>query len=174
MWLDADRTPVYDFFQYWVNTTDEDVVRFLKMFTFLPMDQIEELSRLEGADIREAKQVLAFEVTKVVHGESEAQKARDAAQAAFGGKGSADDVPGTTKPRAELEAGIPAFQIFVEVGLCKSSSDARRLVQQGGAYAGEQRLESFDQLITLDMAGEDGAVWLRAGKKKHHRIVPAD
>ncbi len=171
VWLDAERTSPYDFYQYWINTTDEDVDRFLKLFTFMPLEEIAELGRLEGADIRKAKQVLAYEVTKVVHGEDEAKKAQAAALAAFGGTGSGDDVPGTKLPRAELEAGIPAFQILVQTGLCKSSSDARRLVKQGGAYAGEKRIESFDQLITLDMAGEDGAVWLRAGKKKHHRLV---
>ena len=171
VWLDAERTSPYDFYQYWINTTDDDVVRFLKMFTFMPMAEIEELARLQGADIREAKAVLAYEVTKIVHGEAEAQKAKTAAQAAFEGKGSADDVPTTGLPRAELQAGIPAFQLFVQTGLCKSSSDARRLIKQGGAYVGETRLDSFDQPITLDMAGEDGAVWLRAGKKKHHRVV---
>jgi tyrosyl-tRNA synthetase len=80
-------------------------------------------------------------------------------------------VPTTSLPKAELESGIPAFQIFVQTGLCKSSSDARRLIKQGGAYVGEKRIEAFDQDITLDMAGDDGAIWLRAGKKKHHRLV---
>lgn len=173
VWLDPERTSVYDFYQYWVNTTDDDVIRFLKLFTFLPMEQIEELSRLEGAALREAKQVLAFEVTSIVHGADQARKARSAAEAAFKGAGSAEDVPSTQVPRDELAAGIPAFQLFVSTGLCKSSSEARRLVKQGGAYVAGQRLESFDQPITLEMAGEDGAIWLRAGKKKHHRVVPA-
>ena len=143
----------------------------MKLFTFLPMEEIAELAKLQGADIRQAKQVLAYEVTKVVHGKDEAQKAQAAAQAAFGGRGEADNVPTTALPRAELEAGIPAFQILVQTGLCKTNSDARRLVQQGGGYVGENRIEAFDQLITLRMAGEDGAVWLRAGKKKHHRLI---
>ena len=99
------------------------------------------------------------------------KRPRLAAQAAFGGQGDTDNVPTSVLPRAELEAGIPAFQILVQTGLCKSSSDARRLVKQGGGYVGEKRIETFDQLITLAMAGEDGAVWLRAGKKKHHRII---
>jgi len=172
VWLDPQRTPVYDFYQYWVNTTDDDVIRFLKLFTFLPMEQIEELSRLEGAALREAKQVLAFEVTSIVHGADQARKARSAAEAAFKGAGSAEDVPSTQVPRQELAAGIPAFQLFVQTGLCKSSSEARRLVKQGGAYVAGRRLEKFDQPISLEMAGDDGAVWLRAGKKKHHRVVP--
>jgi len=172
VWLDAEKTSPYDFYQYWVNTTDQDVVRFLKLFTFLPLDQIEELSRLEGAAINQAKQVLAFEVTKIVHGEREASAARAAAEAAFGGGNDADAVPATTIERSRLAEGIAAFHLFNEVGLCKSSSDARRLIKQGGAYVAEKRVESFDQLITLESAGDDGVIWLRAGKKKHHRVIP--
>nr|WP_052514955.1 tyrosine--tRNA ligase [Dethiosulfatarculus sandiegensis] len=172
VWLDADRTSPYDFYQYWVNTTDEDVVRMLKLFTFLPMEQVDELAKLEGADTREAKQVLAFEVTKIVHGEDEAKKARQAAEAAFSGGGGVKGIPTSTFSKEELRKGVPAFQMFVKTGLCKSSSDARRLVKQGGAYVGEERLTAFDQLIGLDMAGDDGSIRLRAGKKKHHRVVP--
>jgi tyrosyl-tRNA synthetase len=172
VWLDADRTSPYDFYQYWVNTTDEDVVRMLKLFTFLPMERIEELARLQGAELREAKQILAYEVTKIVHGETEAKKARQAAEAAFSGGGGVDGIPTSSIPKAELEQGVAAFQLFVKTGLCKSSSDARRLVKQGGAYVGDDRVSNFDQLITLDMADDDGAIRLRAGKKKHHRVVP--
>ncbi|MFZ5586759.1 MAG: tyrosine--tRNA ligase [Thermodesulfobacteriota bacterium] len=173
IWLDAERTPVYDFYQYWVNTTDEDVPRFLRLFTFLPIKEIEELDRLSGADLRQAKAVLAFEVTKIVHGEAEAKAAQAAAAAAFGGPGGdALGVPTTAMPRARLVAGVPAFQLFVETGLCKSNSDARRLVAGGGAYVGETRVTAFDQPVSLEMASEDGALWLRAGKKKHHRVAP--
>lgn len=134
---------------------------------------MEELSRLTGADTRQAKAALAFEVTKIVHGEAEAKSAQAAAQAAFGGAGAGDaaGVPVTAMDRARLVAGVPAFQLFVEAGLCKSNSDARRLIAQGGAYVGETRLTAFDQPVTLAMAGDDGALWLRAGKKKHHRVV---
>ncbi|CAO0823191.1 Tyrosine--tRNA ligase [Desulfarculales bacterium] len=174
IWLDAKRTPVYDFYQYWVNITDEDVPRFLRLFTFLPMNAIQELDRLTGADIRQAKAVLALEVTKIVHGEAEAKAAQAAAAAAFGspGAGDAEGVPHTLMPRERLAAGVPAFQLLVETGLCKSSSEARRLVAGGGAYVGETRLAAFDQNITHDMASEDGALWLRAGKKKYHRVLP--
>jgi len=173
IWLDADRTPVYDFYQYWVNTTDEDVVRFLKLFTFLPISEIDELARLTGADIRQAKQVLAYEVTKIVHGEAEAKAAAAAAAAAFGGPGGdVDSVPTTSLPRAQLEVGIPAFTLLVQTGLCASNSEARRLVTQGGAYVGEERITAFDQPLSLAQAGPDGALWLRAGKKKHHRVAP--
>jgi tyrosyl-tRNA synthetase len=174
VWLDAQRTPVYDFYQYWINTTDEDVARFLRLFTFLPISEIEELERLTGADIREAKAVLAFEVTKIVHGQAEAKTAQAAAGAAFGspGAGDAEGVPHTLMPRERLAAGVPAFQLLVETGLCKTNSEARRLVAGGGAYVGETRLTAFDQPVTLDMASEDGALWLRAGKKKYHRVLP--
>jgi tyrosyl-tRNA synthetase len=174
VWLDPERTSVYDFYQYWVNTTDDDVPRFLRLFTFLPMKEIQELERLRGADIRQAKAVLALEVTKIVHGEGEARAAQAAAAAAFGAPGGGDSeaVPHTVVPRARLEAGVPAFQVLVEAGLCKTNSEARRLVAQGGAYVGEIRLTAFDQPVTLDMASEDGALWLRAGKKKYHRLLP--
>ena len=172
VWLDPERTSPYDFYQYWVNVTDDDVERFLKLFTFLPLDQIDELARLEGSAINEAKQVLAYEVTKIVHNEAEAKEAQRAAQAAFGKGADAEGVPTSGMARDRLAEGVAAFVLFTEVGLCKSSSDARRLIKQGGAYVGEARVEAFDSLITLDLAGEDGAIWLRAGKKKHHRVVP--
>ena len=174
VWLDAQRTSVYDFYQYWVRTTDEDVSRFLRLFTFLPMSDIEELDRLSGADLRQAKAVLAFEVTKIVHGQAEAKAAQAAASAAFGspGAGDAEGVPHTMVAKARLAAGVPAFQLFVETGLCKTNSEARRLVAQGGAYVGETRLNAFDQTVTLDLASDDGALWLRAGKKKYHRLLP--
>ncbi len=172
VWLDPERTSPYDFYQYWVNVTDDDVERFLKLFTFLPLDQIDELARLEGSAINQAKQVLAFEVTKIVHGEAEAKEAQRAAQAAFGSGADAEGVPTSGMARDRLAEGVAAFVLFHEVGLCKSSSEARRLITQGGAYVGEARVEAFDTPITLDMAGDDGAIWLRAGKKKHHRVVP--
>ncbi|RJX30023.1 MAG: tyrosine--tRNA ligase [Desulfarculus sp.] len=173
IWLDAGRTSPYDFYQYWVNTTDADVERFLKLFTFLPLDQVAELASLPGAAINEAKQVLAFEVTKIVHGQSEARLAQAAAAAAFGHGEASEGVPSTSMARARLEAGVPAFMLLTETGLCQSSSEARRLISQGGAYVGQERLTAFDQPVTLAAAGPDGAIWLRAGKKKHHRILPA-
>jgi tyrosyl-tRNA synthetase len=172
IWLDAERTSVYDFYQYWVNTHDDDVERFLKLFTFLPLDQIAELARLTGAALNQAKRVLAYEVTKIVHGEAEAKTAQAAAQAAFAGGGQAEAVPATEIARARLEEGVPAWQLFAETGLAKSNSEARRLIKQGGGYVGQERLADQDRPVTLADAGEDGAIWLRAGKKKHHRVLP--
>jgi tyrosyl-tRNA synthetase len=172
VWLDAQRTSVYEFYQFWVNTADEDVIRFLQFFTFLGREQIEELSRLQGADLREAKQILAWEVCALVHGQAAANEARAAARAAFGAvNGDAEAVPASRIARARLQEGIPAFILLTETGLCASSSEARRLIGQGGAYVGEQRIETFDQLITLAQADQQGAIWLRAGKKKHHRLL---
>lgn len=172
IWLDPERTSPYEFYQYWVNTHDQDVERFLKLFTFLPLDQIAELAALQGAAINQAKQTLAREVTTIVHGQQAAAEAQAAAQAAFAGQGDADGVPTTNIDRATLQAGLPAFSLLVQTGLAKTSSDARRLISQGGAYVGQNRIDAFDQIISLAHANPDGAIWLRAGKKKHHRIVP--
>ena len=173
VWLDADRLSPYDFYQFWINTEDADVTRFFKIYTFLPLDRIEELSRLQGADIRQAKEILAYEVTKLTHGEAAAEQAREASRALFG-QGTRDaSVPTTTMPSDELAAGIPVAVLFQRVGLVKSRSEARRLVQQGGAYLNEEKVTSIDQMVTLNDVHE-GALMLRAGKKRHHRVALED
>jgi tyrosyl-tRNA synthetase len=169
IWLDADRLSPYDFYQFWINTADEDVVRFLKIYTFLPLEQIEELGQLQGAEIRKAKEVLAYEVTRLTHGKEEAQKARQASRSLFGGAAEAEAVPSTEIAESELAEGIPVTDLFNRVGLSRSKSAARRLIQQGGAYVNEERVGDVNQVIsTKDL--EDGAVLLRAGKKRHHRV----
>ncbi len=175
VWLDAERTSVYDFYQFWINTADEDVIRFLQLFTFLDMAEIAEMAKLRGADLRQAKQVLAWEVCRLVHGESAANEAKAAALAAFGGQGGdPDSMPTTHLPAKRLQEGIPAFILLHEVGLATSSSNARRLISQGGAYVGDSKITDYDQIISLKQAGSDGAIWLRAGKKKHHRVLAAN
>lgn len=171
VWLDKERTSVYDFYQYWINTTDEDVKRFLPLFTFLEQARLRELQELEGSQLREAKQVLAFEVTSIVHGSSEARQAQAAAGALFGGGGQSQGIPTTEIARTRLADGIPAFQLLTETGLVSSSSEARRLVAQGGAYVGEQRIQSFDQIINENDLSADNSLLLRAGKKKYHRVL---
>lgn len=173
VWLGADRTSPYDFYQYWINTEDPDVGRFLGLFTFLPMDEVRRLGALEGAQIRTAKEVLAYEVTRLIHGEEEADKARAASKALFaGGAGDLAEVPSFEVPRAALEAGIEAFVLFADAGLAKSRGEARRLVQQGGAYVNGEAITAFDRLVTAaDL--RDGAVLLRAGKKKYCAVRPA-
>jgi len=171
VWLDPDRTSPYQFYQYWINTEDPDVERFLALFTFLPMDEVRELGRLQGAQIRKAKEVLAFEVTRLVHGESEARKAREASRALFGGGGDLSDVPSHVVPRERLEKGIEAFILFAEAGLAQSRGEARRLIQQGGAYVNGEPVREFNRRVT-DADLRDGVVLLRAGKKKYCAVRP--
>jgi len=170
VWLDAKRLSPYDFYQFWINTEDADVERFLKLFTFLPLARIAELNKLEGAQIRQAKEVLAFEVTQLVHGAADAQQARDAARALFAGKGDSDAVPGSEIDATALAEGINVCELFHDVGLCKSRGAARRLIQQGGAYVNDDKVDSHDQVLTnADL--RDGVLMLRAGKKRYHRVT---
>ena len=171
VWLDPDLTSPYDYYQYWINQEDSDVKRFLFLFTFLPADEVERLGKLEGADIRYAKEVLAFEATKICHGEEEAEKARNAARELFGNgdQGIPGSVPEYFIDRSELEKGIPAFMLFEQSGLCKTRSDARRLLSQGGGYINNEKIDVFDQVIDIKIA-KDGALLLRAGKKRYMKV----
>jgi len=171
VWLDASRTSPYDFYQYWINTDDRDVKRFLLYFTFLPINEIEELGRHEGADIRQAKEVLAFEATKITHGEDEAEKARDASQSAFQGKTDDDStIPSTRMEVHRFKKGISVVDALAETGLARSKGAARRLIQQGGAYVNQARVENIDAVI-YDKDLQNHAVMIRAGKKKYHKIL---
>ena len=172
VWLDADKTPPYEFYQYWINVDDEDVEKFLALFTFLPMEEVRRLGTLEGEDLREAKEILAFEATRITHSEEEARKAQEASRSLFSSSSSSSSsssVPTTEIEPSRLEEGIPAWQLFEEVGLCKSRGEARRLIQQGGASVNERRIEVFDERIGIQ-ALEQGAILLRAGKKRFHRV----
>ena len=174
IWLDAARTSPYDFYQYWVNTDDRDVKRFLALFTFLEMDEVGRLGAAEGAELNASKQVLAFEATRLCHGEAAANEARAAAEAVFSGaKAAGGDIsamPGTTVDKARLDAGISVIELFAECGVCASKGEARRLVQQGGAYINDV-VVSDDRLRVTSAALKDGAILLRAGKKKYHRVL---
>ncbi len=171
LWLDPARTSPYDFYQYWINVDDADVERFLALFTFLPMEEVRRLGALQGEAIREAKEVLAFEATRITHSGDEAAKARAAAQSLFGPAGGEDlqSVPTSEIEKKRLEEGIAAWQLFHEVGLCKSRADARRLIQQGGGYVNERRLDAFDERIGVEDLQGTG-ILVRAGKKRFHRI----
>jgi tyrosyl-tRNA synthetase len=171
LWLSAERTSPYDFYQYWINTEDPDVEKFLAMLTFLPMDEVRRLGALEGAEIRQAKEVLAFEVTKLCHGEEEAKNAQKSSKALFSGGADMANVPTFEIDAATLEEGLDAFVLFADAGLCKSRGEARRLIQQGGGYVNGEKVESFDRKVTsADL--DDGAILLRAGKKKYMAIKP--
>ena len=188
VWLDAAQFSPYDFYQYWVNCDDRDVGRFLRIFTLVPLDEIRRLEALKDSGINEAKRILAFEATKITHGELEAEKARQAAAAAFGGKtaggsigagpgsesgGDIHALPTTAVPRSRLEAGISPAGLFTEVGLTPSRREAKRMIEQGGLYVNDERIDSVERLLTVKDLGPDGGMLLKAGKKKVHRIVPS-
>ena len=171
VWLDPQRTSPYDYYQFWVNTDDRDVKRFLALFTFLPMEEVEELGKLKGAEIRKAKEILAVEATKIVHGEEEAKKARDASRALFSDEETSEEsIPTKVMEREEFIQGIPIFKLFEGTSLCSSGSEARRLIEQGGGYLNKKKVDKFDRLVKLDDFNEKGEILLRAGKKKYRRI----
>ena len=170
VWLDPKRTSPYDFFQYWVNVDDRDVERFLGLYTLLPMDEVRRLAALQGADIREAKRTLAFEVTKLLHGETEAAAAEKAAAALFGGGAEAGSIPSSQRPAADLDGdGLPLIDALADSGLAKSKGEARRLIRQGGIKInGEKISDEMRSLVSDDV--QDGKIALQAGKKRHHHI----
>jgi tyrosyl-tRNA synthetase len=188
VWLDAEKTSPYDYFQYWINTDDRDVSRFLALFTFLPMDEIRQIEKSSGADLNSAKAILAFEATQLAHGPDEALKAYKAALSMFGARRVADTIlPSSAMPRGDsdvddasvpssfldaqtLKTGIPAFKLFHQVGLAKSGGAARRLIEQGGAYINGTRVESFDYLVSDTDLDAQKAMVLRSGKKRFHKI----
>jgi tyrosyl-tRNA synthetase len=178
VWLDGERTSPYEYYQFWINSDDRDVKRFLALFTFLPMKEVEEYGQLQGADLRKAKEVLAFEATKIVHGEEEAEKARNASRTLFISVAEGDPVrgsiPTTEMERQTFDEGIPAFKLFEMTGLCGSSSEARRLIEQGGGYLNKERVDRFDLVVKINDFNEKNEILLRAGKKKFHRIKLLD
>ena len=170
VWLDPKKTSPYEYYQYWINCEDADVEKFLTLFTFLPLNEIRELSRLQGAEIREAKSKLALETTSLAHGREEALKAEQAAKSLFGSGGESEDIPSTQIDSSTLLQGIGVFDAFRESGLCKSNGEARRLMNQGGLYLNQEPLSDPDYRITKDDFKE-GSVLLRAGKKRYHRFT---
>ncbi len=172
IWLDPELTTPYEYYQYWINQDDQDVARFLALFTFLPMDEVRRLARLEGADKRKAKEILAYEATVICHGKVSADASRQAARQLFG-KGtsvSASSIPLYSMDRDILAKGIPAYLLFEKAGLCKTRGEARRLISQGGGYVNEERITAFDQVIdSRDM--DNDSLLLRAGKKRYRKIT---
>ena len=188
VWLDPAKTSPYEYYQYWINTDDRDVTRFLLLFTFLPRDEIQEIEKLQGADLNTAKTVLAFEATLLAHGREETLKANQAAISMFGNRDIAGHIlPSSSIPRGgsefddvsvpesyveseSLKAGIPAFKLFHTAGLASSGGAARRLIEQGGAYVNGQRIDSFDFLISDQDLNDADTIILRSGKKRFHKI----
>ncbi len=178
VFLSPELFSPYEFFQYWRNVADADVVKFLKMFTFLPLEEIDELAKLEDQEINRAKEILAYEQTKIIHGKEEADKAREAAKAAFSNQGSGvaidrEAIPSVEIPMSELAAGINVMDLYARTELCKTKSDARRLVVQGGATIENKKVSGID--VTIDDSWvNDGELLLRAGKKRYFRVVLTD
>ncbi len=170
LWLDAKKTSPYDFYQYWRNVDDSDVEKCLGLLTFLPMDEVRHLGALEGSAINEAKKVLAYEVTKLVHGEEEATKAQEAAAALFGGAGMGGSIPTTELTSADLEADARVTTLLVTSKIAASNSAARRLVEGGGVSVNDTKITDVKAVVTADMFGEDGLM-LKSGKKKFHRFM---
>nr|WP_315441858.1 tyrosine--tRNA ligase [uncultured Treponema sp.] len=168
LFLNKEMTPVFDFFQYWRNVDDADVRRFMLLFTFLP---IEEVDRICAGNINEAKERLAWEVTKEIHGKDEADTALAGAKAAFGGGGDKTAMPTVKINRSVFEQGISIVDLFVQSGLCATKSDARRLIGQGGALVTGKSVTDFKTVITAATLDEAGELILRAGKKRFSRIV---
>lgn len=177
IWLDPELTSPYDYYQYWINQDDRDVERFLALFTLLPIDEIRRLGSLKNSDIREAKEVLAYETTKLCHGKNEADLVREASRKLFIRVNDpthvheyAEATPTYTINQEELEQGIPAYVLFERAGLCKTRGEARRLISQGGGYLNGDRIQFFDQIIKLKHLRDDSLI-IRAGKKKYMKIA---
>lgn len=172
VFLDPEMFSPYDFFQYWRNVNDEDVIKFLKLFTFLPLDEIKEYEDV-NRNINEAKERLAFEQTKIIHGQEEADKALSAAKAMFGSQKivSTEGLPFITLTKEELEKGIGAIELFAMTELCATNSDARRLIRQGGASVNDKKIEDEKAIIDSSWIDEEGFLLLKAGKKRYFKVV---
>jgi tyrosyl-tRNA synthetase len=191
VWLDPGKTSPYEYYQFWINTDDRDVARFMALFTFLPLKEINKVEKLHSSELNAAKIILAFEATMIAHGESEAIKAYGAAADMFGHRsvsrrivpssrfhslasdrlnaGRQETVPHSVMEKETFEEGVPAFKLYQMVGLSSSGSAARRLIEQGGAYVNGKRIDAFDYMLTDDDI-VDMEIVLRAGKKRYHKI----
>lgn len=168
VWLDPTRTSPYEFYQYWRNIEDVKVEECLRLLTFLPMEEVKELGALKDAKINQAKEVLAYEITKIVHGEEEANKAQEAARSLFGGNQKTEDIPTTTYAEEEWNAGIDLITLLVDGKLASSRSDARRTITQGGVTVNDVKCSEFDKKFTTNEFNKDGCILLRKGKKAYH------
>ncbi len=167
VWLDPKKTTPYDFYQYWVNVSDADVIKCLKLLTFVPMDEIRKMEQWEGKELNEAKRILAYEVTKLVHGKDEAEKCKAAAEAVFGGSGVSEDMPTTVVSDA---VGMGVLDLLVKTGLLPSKGEARRLVQQNGLSINNEKYTDPNGIVTAEMFGDDGMI-IKKGKKVFHKVT---
>ena len=173
VWLDANKTSPFDFYQYWRNVDDADVLKCIRMLTFIPLDEIEKMESWEGSQLNTAKEILAFELTKLIHGEAEAEKAQRAARALFSAGGSDENMPTTTLAKEQLTDGaIGVIELLVACKLAPSKGEARRLIQQGGVMINEQKVGGIDQSVSADELKE--GVKIRKGKKVYHKAILQD
>ena len=169
IWLDPEKTSPYEFYQYLRNSDDRDVEKFLSLLTFLPLEEVRQLGALEGAEINKAKEVLAYEVTKMVHGEEEAKKAQNAARALFEGATAKGSIPSTEFEKSAFENGYGILDLLKEIELTKSNSEGRRLVEQGGITIDDAKVDDINRTIALNDF-KDGKILIRKGKKVYHQI----
>ena len=170
VWLDPKKTSPYDFYQYWRNVGDSDVLKCIRMLTFLPLEQIDEMDKWEGSQLNRAKEILAYELTALVHGEEEAKKAEESAKALFGAGGDSANMPTSTLTDVDFENGnINVLSMLVATGLCPSRGEARRLVQQGGVTIDDVKVASIDESLARERFEGEGVI-VRKGKKVFHRV----
>ena len=172
VWLDPEKTSPYEFYQYWRNVDDADVLKCIRMLTFLPLEEIEKMDSWQGSELNKAKEILAFELTKLVHGEAEAEKARATAKALFTGAADADNMPATTVSKTDFDAGLQLLDVMVAAGLVKSKGEGRRLIQQGGVSLNDEKVTD-PMLVLTEAAFEKGYAVIRKGKKIFHKIIVA-
>ncbi len=171
VWLDANKTSPYEFYQYWRNVADGDVLKCIRMLTFLPLEQIDEMDKWEGAELNKAKEILAWELTALVHGEEEANKAQEAAKAVFSGAGNSDNMPSTELSAEDFTAeGINIIDAMIKASLCASRGEARRLIEQGGVSVDDVKITAPQFIIPLSDF-EKGFVIIKKGKKVFHKII---
>ena len=171
LWLDPEKTSPYEFFQYWRNVGDDDVINCLKLLTFVPIEEIEAMEKWEGSELNKAKEILAFEVTKMVHGEEEANKSLNAAKEIFLSGGVSADMPSTQLSEEDFPDGkIGLLSLLVKTGLCSSNGDARRLVQQGGVLIDEEKITEPSFTLSKEMFAK-GHIIVKKGKKTFHKVV---
>ena len=173
VWLDPEKTSPYDFYQYWRNVEDSEVLKCIRMLTFLPLEQIEEMASWEGSQLNRAKEILAWELTNMVHGREEADKAQDAAKALFGGGGDKSEMPTTELTAGQFTDGqIGVMDLLVACGLAASKGEARRLVQQGGVSVNDEKVPDIDKKFACELFAGEGVI-IKKGKKVFHRAVMA-
>ncbi len=171
VWLDPEKTSPYEFYQYWRNVADSDVLKCIRMLTFLPLEEIDKMDSWEGSQLNTAKEILAYELTKLVHGEEEATKAQEAARALFGSKTNTDNMPSTELTEADITEDTTILDLLSKCGLIPSRGEGKRLVQQGGVSVDDVKITDPFAKVTLDMFADKGYVVIKKGKKVFHKAL---